>query len=135
MTTPRRSPSGTAPPASPSSPPTPHTYESFSDLVSPISTPKTHRRGLFGSTSSAGTPRRWRTGGSESDGLISSPGRRGRYGSLNGNEEEEEEVGEEEGEDRETEETREGWELSTLGLVCLTVGLAGAQLAWTVEMA
>ncbi|KAM0751517.1 MFS general substrate transporter [Meredithblackwellia eburnea MCA 4105] len=153
-TPPRRSPT------SPTIPTGPHSYESFSDLVS--TTPPSARRGLFSSTSSSspggynGYTRRWGSGsigasggghatmnsegGDTSFGWTPTRGRESRRRASEGSllvqrvspprqplspSTEVEDPSEPEPE----------WELSTLGLICLTIGLAGAQLAWTVEMA
>ena len=137
QSTPRRASAPNSPSSTPPAPYT-HSYESFADLVS--THPPQPRRGLFSSTSSSNTtPRRWRTslGGSESDSLVTSGPRGGRlYGSVPGTETEgDDPLGPDREEEHNTEEARDGWELSTQGLICLTIGLAGAQLTWTVEMA
>ena len=111
----RHSSTPTSPTPRPASPP--HAYESFADLVpSPVSA----RRGLFTTP-----PRRWRAERPESEGVVGSGG----VGEWTP-------VGEwAAGVESEEEDDEEDQLLSTLELVGLTVGLAGAQLAWTVEMA
>ena len=73
-------------------------------------------------------------GGSDGDGLPSA-GPRGssRYGSIQAADRDGHQAAD--SDDGDSDQARDGWELSTLGLICLTVGLAGAQLTWTVEMA
>jgi hypothetical protein len=121
-----------APLVPPSSSTAPHSYESFSDLVS--SSPSSSRRGIF-SSGGAQPNRKWRssTGSASAVGVGDwrLEGGARRDGDVEDYEDEEEV--------NDVETTADGGDekdhLSTPNLIGLTIGLAGAQLAWTVEMA
>ncbi|GAA5955707.1 hypothetical protein JCM3765_001827 [Sporobolomyces pararoseus] len=113
MTTPNNS----TPRKSSESPRTPHRYQSLEDLFQSQSTPSPlSKRSILGSPTLFSSHRR-RVSGSES---IEQ-----RSGENNDGDQVERSA---------TEGTGGRW-LSTLSLINLTLGLAGAQLAWTVEMA
>ncbi|GAA5963168.1 hypothetical protein JCM21900_002938 [Sporobolomyces salmonicolor] len=107
-------------PTVPSAHDTPHSYQSFGDLVQSPTSPHA-RKGIFSQTFSrfpSAAIRGAAGGARERGGSGDAVGRGGA---------EEDEIVAKDGPKRRT--------LGTLDLVNLTVGLAGAQLTWTVEMA
>jgi hypothetical protein len=119
----------------PLTPPLPHSYESFSDLaVTSPSTPS-RRRALFSSTTSSVHPEHHRLSSGSHDAAKIPKAQGGGHrlwNYLKGNESPEDNDAEE---DETSTQIGSKADLSTLNMICLTIGLAGAQLTWTVEMA
>ncbi|GAA6059941.1 hypothetical protein JCM10212_003081 [Sporobolomyces blumeae] len=115
----RSSASVASPTSSPrAAPPQPATYQSFEDLFDTPASPHS-KRSILGSPS-----------------FFGSPGRRAnRRAGRGGDSNRDDRDGDDSPEDEDREEGKQGRWLTTLDLINLTVGLGGAQLTWTVEMA